>query len=156
MNKILKYILTLILAISFGSCDKVPNNGVLDGMWQLMSVEHDGDVTNTKDSQAYWSIRTNLVQFSDLTGKNKFAHFKRSGDELQIFDLCHESRNENEKDNDEWITYEEREIMYKYGIHPELDSNHNGILSQTFRFVLLNDDNMILTSGKYKLVFRKF
>lgn len=154
MNRIKNYLLFLLLVLSSASCDKVPDNGCLDGMWQLMSIECDGIVDSKKADQVYWSIRKNLVQFNDLSGVNKFAHFSRSGDDMLVYDFCHESGQENETDNDEWIGYEEREQMNHWGVFPEVDAN--GKLSQQFHFVLLNSSDMILSSGKYRLVFRKF
>lgn len=151
-----KYILSLLTILCITACDKLPSNGDLDGMWQLMSIEHNGIVTDVKSNQEYWSIRKNLVQFNDLTDSRKFAHFQRQGDTFVIYDLCHESRNEKGDDNDEWITYDERDILAKWGLFPEPDSQHPERLSQTFRFELLNYDNMILTSGSYRLIFRKF
>lgn len=155
--KHLKIIIALFAVMfSLTGCDKVPNNGDLDDMWQLMSIEEDGIVTNTKERQVYWSIRTNLVQFNSKYTERKYAHFTRNGNTLNIFDLCFMSANENEQDNDEWITYEEREVMEPWGLCLEKDPEREGRLRQTFTIELLNNDNMILTSGKFRLIFRKF
>lgn len=142
--------------LGISACDKVPNNGDLDDMWQLMSIEENGVVTNIKEQQVYWSIRAKLVQFNNTMGERKYARFRRNGDTLDLFDFCHMSANETEQDNDEWITYEERDVMTKWGLYLEKDPEHEGRLRQSFEIVLLNKDNMILTSGRYKLIFRKF
>lgn len=156
MKKYIKYILFLLIMTTTIACDKVPNNGNLDGMWQLMSIEENGTVTSTKDRQVYWSIRTNLVQLSLYDGFRLFSHFERTGNDITLYDFCHESINEQASDNDAWIEKEEIEILTQWGIFPEEDTVRPGRLTQTFHFELLNSDNMILSSGKYKLIFRKF
>lgn len=157
MIKYFSSIVSILFALCFVSCDKVPNNGDLDDMWQLMSIEKDGTVTNTKEQQLYWSIRANLVQLYYVEdGMRLFGHFKRTGSEMVIYDLCHESQHRNENDNDEWISYDERDILAKWGIFPERDSEHAERLKQTYKIELLNSGSMILSSGNIKLILRKF
>lgn len=157
MIKYFSSIVSILFAMCFVSCDKVPNNGDLDDMWQLMSIENNGTVTNTKEQQLYWSIRANLVQFSLANdGMRLYGHFTRKGDQLVIYDLCYQSMHETSADNDEWITYEERDILSRWGVYPKEDSEHAGKLYQTFKIELLNSGSMILSSGDIKLIFRKF
>ena len=141
------------------SCEsKWPNNGDLDDMWQLMSVEQDGTVSSLKETKHYWSVRSNLVQFSsyDNTDGNKFCHFERKDGRLILTDFCHESMNATAEDNDEWITYEERSLLEQWGIYAEPDTEHPERLTQTFTIDYLDSDRMILSADTYKLEFRKF
>jgi hypothetical protein len=61
----------LLLSTVF-SCDKLPMNGDLDGMWQLMSVEMDGEVSDVKSRKRYWSFQLHLVQFSRGDNTNRY------------------------------------------------------------------------------------
>lgn len=139
------------------SCDKMPENGKLDDMWQVMEITIDGTTTNVKDTKMYWGIRYNLVQFFG-NGDKKFAHFKREGNQLVITDLCHDSANATEADNNEWITESEADVMHKWGVWPVADTDHPGRLMQTYNIDVLTSSEMILSStdGKTRIAFRKF
>lgn len=157
MKLITRLLSLLTLLICTASCvDKVPNNGPLDDMWQLMTIEQDGTVTDTKERMVYWSIRANLLQLSGYALPNMFGHFRRSGNNLLIYDLCHASAHEKVDDNDEWITFDERDILLPWGITPIPDPNNAGRLCQEFYIEYLDKNRMILTTPKQRLTFRKF
>lgn len=157
-----RYILSIItfayIIMSMVSCEnKWPDNGDLDGMWQLMSIEQNGIVTSQKDTKCYWSIRSDLVQYTTYGNlKKRYSHFERKDGKLILTDFCHESRNATSADNDEWITYDERDILNKWGIYAETDPNHTERLTQTFTIDHLDNDCLILSTSTYKLEFRKF
>ena len=151
-------ILSLLLLVASGfliSCDKLPDNGNLDGMWQLMTVE-DGDEKSVKDTKVYWSIRTNLVQLSSIDGTRMYAHFEKMGKAFEMYDLCYNSKNANPTDNNEWIPFEDREILFRFGILAEKDAQRSGRLHQLFRVETLTENTMVLCADTYKLRFRKF
>lgn len=139
----------LMLMSTIVSCDKLPMNGDLDGMWQLMSVEKDGEVSNVKSTKRYWSFQLHLAQFSE-SGDNinrYFAHFKHEGDSLHIYDLYFPS--ENFTNTDDNIKFEESDvhILNPWGIY----SLHN-----KFKVEKLDSDAMVLRSEGLRLKFRKF
>ena len=146
-----------LMAINSGCENKWPKNGDLDGMWQLMSKEENGTVTQLKDTKHYWSIRANLVQYTSTNMDYKrYSHFERQDAKLILTDFCNESRNADESDNDEWITFDDRTCLNEWGIYPDTDTNHPERLTQTFNIEHLDSDCLILSAGTYKLQFRKF
>lgn len=52
MNKIV-YILLAIVLFCVVSCDKIPENGDLDGNWQLLTIEehNSGEVVSVKEQK---------------------------------------------------------------------------------------------------------
>ncbi|MGM9713972.1 MAG: lipocalin-like domain-containing protein [Prevotella sp.] len=155
-NRILSFGLFLIFLLSVVGCDKVPDNGRLDGMWQLMAVERDGVVTDTKAQKRYWSIRYNLLQLNGVGVQDHYAHFEREGDMLRLFDFCYFSNNATEADDNEWIPYEEREVLLQWGLEPVRDDSRPGRITQTFRINVLDASSMVLSSADYTLRFRRF
>lgn len=150
--------LVCLIMLMVGCENKWPNNGDFDDMWQLMSIEQNGVVSSLKDTKHYWSVRSNLVQFNsyDNNDGRKYCHFERKDGKLILTDFCHESRNATEADNDDWITYDERNVLEQWGIYAESDSNHPDRLTQTFTIDHLDSDCLILSTSTYKLEFRKF
>ena len=153
-----------ILACFLGLCmlcsceNKWPDNGKLDGMWQLMEIVHDDSVSHVKDSKLYWSIRSNLVQLSCIDGDRKYSHFRKTGTTLTIYDLCFYSDNATAEDNNEWIMPEDAHLLARWGIEPvaAADESMAGPLMQVFTIETLTSSRMVLSAGHYKLVFRKF
>lgn len=159
MRHITKLLLLLTLLFTATCCtDKIPDNGPLDDMWQLMSVEQlpEGIVTDTKSRQVYWSIRSNLIQFNGIEYDRCYGHFLHIGNNLKIYDLCVESAHEKEEDNDEWITYEQRYMLAPWGLTPEPDPDREGRLYQQFYIEQLDYSRMVLTTPTQRLTFRKF
>ena len=162
MNQKIKRLLThttalLTILLAFTNCEnKWPDNGHLDGMWQLMSIEQDAIVTDKKTDKVYWSVRTNLVQLTDTKGTRLYAHFTRNDGSLILTDLCTPSAHEQEGDNDEWIPYEKRDILLPFGIQAETDPQHPERVTQTFHIDKLTSSTLILSTPAYALHFRKF
>lgn len=151
-----KIVLLLSLLLTAAACDKMPDNGALDGFWQLMSVERGGVAEATKESQTFWAIRSRLVQLASNGGPTLFAHFTREGDTLTLYDLCHAETNRTDGAQNEWITPQEGDILAAYGLNAVSDTTRPGRLRQTFRIVRLNSSTMLLSSADCRLTFRKF
>lgn len=152
--------LTAVMLLGTGCESKWPDNGDLDDMWQLMSIEQGAKVTDVKKEQKYWSIRKNLVQFNHYNGMRRFfAHFERKSGQLILFDFSYEWGNNEDRDNNEWIKSapeDERDILAPWGIFPDADPKHPERLKQVFTIEHLDHDNMILSTETYRLKFRKF
>lgn len=152
MKNVLSIFLILILCVS---CDKVPMNGDLDGMWQLMSIEEGGVVTNIKSEKRYMSFQLHLVQFghgnkNDINGvlpRHCYAHFKHKGDSIFIYDLCHDSENATSADNNEWYREEDLQKIKPWGMYS---------LNNRFKVEKLDSDAMILRREDLVLKYRKF
>ena len=74
MNRI--FLFLLIALLTLGACDKLPENGPLDGQWQLMEIAtrqspDDADFSlrePQKDNRIYWCFQLKLLSIRTLTG----------------------------------------------------------------------------------------
>lgn len=151
--------LAAVMLLSTGCENKWPDNGDLDDMWQLMSIEQNGKVQDLKELQKYWSIRKNLVQFNQYHGRKYYAHFERKDGKLVLTDFAYDWDNTEDNKNNEWIKStpsEERDILAPWGIFPDADPDYPERLKQVFTIDHLDYDNMILSTDTYRLKFRKF
>ncbi len=145
----------LISILLFSACDKLPKNGDLDGMWQLMTVEKTGEpAENVKAKKLFYSFQLDLVQFSDANWttdrSSYYAYFKRKGESMWFHTICKPSKNESEEDDNVPFTQEEievQQVMAPWGIYT---------LNPRFKVLQLDSDAMILQSEQAKLTFRKF
>lgn len=156
----MKHIVGLLLLLILGvySCDKLPQNGDLDGMWHLqqtrnlnLAMQEDEDVS---EGLIYWCVQLDLLQIKskkrvmyrdEATGRNTynaFCRFEHKGTALYInkvylsFDVT-----------DSLLTNPDTRIMEPYGIVGCAD---------TFHIEHLGSKQMILVSDDKRLVFRKF
>ena len=52
----------MCVAMMLTSCDKWPENGKLDGMWQLTSIATDGEeAVSTIGDGIYWKVQLDLI-----------------------------------------------------------------------------------------------
>lgn len=130
------FIISIVLLLT--ACDKMPMNGNLDGMWQLMAIQNNAtsNVSDVKDSRLYYSFQLHLVQ---LNSGDAYAHFSHLNDSIVMYDWCKGNLN-NDKITDPTI-------LNKYGLYELRDS---------FRVEVLTHDKMQLRSRKATLSFRKF
>ena len=155
-SRLFSFFLSLSFLLAVVGCDKVPDNGRLDGMWQLMAAERDGVVEDMKPQKRYWCIRYNLLQLSGVGVQDHYAHFEREGETLRLFDFCYFSNNATEADDNEWIPYEERDVLLQWGLVPLPDNSRPGRITQTFHIDVLNASDMVLSADGYTLRFRRF
>ena len=105
----------------------MPDNGQLDGMWQLMSIETaDGHILDVKDQQHYWSFRLRLVQFTASRGIDTdkyYAHFYREEGNIVLKDFCQEARYEKDTDDNVWVSSEEAELLHPWGVYGQTDED---------------------------------
>lgn len=160
MQKIIYIFLALLLFIS---CDKLPDDKELDGMWQLVSIQHSGEANDVKSEQIYWSFRLRLVQFTNVAEnvsdkKEFFAHSEHAGNVLTIYDLCNPSENATEADNNEWLEANDHDLakLAKWGIFPEPDTEHKGKLKATYTITESSSSKLVLSDKSTILIFRKF
>lgn len=161
--KQLSYICFLFICIlsSFllNSCDKLPDNGKLDGMWQLTSIEKNGKIEDVKAKAKYWSVRLRLFQYSSNRSMNSqvyYSHFTKEGSTLVLRDFCTQASYEKEGDDNEWISIDESSILNEWGLYFTPDASNNKKVTSTFHIAELTNSSMILTTDSTKLTFRKF
>ena len=158
MNKLISLIslsATLLTASLLSSCDKMPENGKLDGMWQLLEVDYKktgsaDSIVNTKDKQIYWAVQFKLISIRNapytpivegLT-EETMARFRHQGDSILIDEIYLHRRSE-----DVLVSSEETTLFRTFGI----DGN-----KARFKIEKLSDDQLYLSSGYARLAFRKF
>ena len=138
-------------AATFCSCDKVPINGDLDGMWQIMTIQTPDGTRNVKSNQAYLSFQLHLSQWDmDHGSKRYYAHFSHSNDSIIFYDFKHDSLHRSKADDNEEITNDEmtkEKVLDAWGVH-NLDARYH--------VQRLNGDELILERADTILFFRKF
>lgn len=137
-------------AAALCSCDKVPMNGDLDGMWQLMTIQTPDTLRNMKSDRAYVSFQLHLTQWNDLkTNRYFYSHFIHTADSLFFFDIAHHSKHAVDDNEDEWVTAEEMHdgLFDCWGIHQ---------LNPHYRVMKLDSRSLELRQADTTLTFRKF
>ncbi len=137
--RITSILLLLVLVIGLNSCDKAPINGKLDGMWQLMTIEHkDGEITECQ--RIYYSIQLHLIEIKDKGShpQSYIGWFTNEGDEITIGDFRHFGNEECH------ATLNELEV---FGLYQ---------LTTRFRVEKLSNSHLTLEAEGNRLHFRKF
>lgn len=138
----------LLAFFLLASCDKVPMNGDLDGLWQLMTVRTGSETRDARNDYAYLSFQLHLTQW-DHAGRSFFAHFVHEGDSIRFYDFVHDSLHRSKADDNEWVTEEEMSsgVMDVWGVHN---------LNARYRVRQLDGDALVLEKADTTLFFRKF
>ena len=144
-----KYLLPCLLAIfAFVACDKMPENGDLDGQWQMTSIKHlNHDAPSALKGKVYWNFQLKLLSIytpDDLhnLGTNyTFCRFQVKGDSLHITKSYVHSMN-TDLEMEDGVTY-----LDVVGLH----NNRESYAIQT-----LTDSRMVLRSDNHELEFRKW
>ena len=144
----LLYILLFVLGTLVTSCDKVPVNGKLDGMWQLMEIVTPAGITDVKPHKTYISFQLNLSEWQK-GGIIYYAHFGRTGDYLLFYDMYSPAKSSDTNYDDHRVTQEDidRGALEPWGIYS---------LNPAFLILELTGSNMTLLGGDAMLKFRKF
>lgn len=144
----------ILIAITFlittlMGCEKLPENGKLDGQWQLMEIQRQEQPTKyTKDDAIYWRFQLDMLMIHSrkelLNGAtyDTSARFKYNGNQLDITKTYIHFIN-----RDSLLTDPNTTALVPLGI----DGN-----AESFTIEELNRKNMVLTTEKKRLVFRKF
>jgi len=91
-------VLFFVLSFSTFSCNKISDNGDLDGMWQFMTVSyaHNGvydSTINVKDYKSYLSFELSLAKISWInasitdTTKTILCRFAHQGNTLRLYNF---------------------------------------------------------------------
>ena len=137
-----------LLLLSIYACDKVPINGQLDGMWQILNIYTPDSTRTVKDSQAYLSFQLHLSQW-DFNNQRCYAHFRREADSIFFFDFSRLSAHTTSADDDPAITDTEMAngLMDIYGFHTT---------NARFHINRLDHSRLVLQAQDTILTFRKF
>lgn len=151
-----KRLIFCVAAISaFMACDKISENGNLDGQWQVMEIRYQTEtggydsVVDKKSEQIYWMFQLDLMGIrAKVPGQfelsdNYRSRFSHVGNRLNVFDIYYHEWNVK----DSLVTDEASTIFYPYGIRGNKVS---------FEVEQLTHDKMRLRSDYAILSFRKF
>ncbi len=157
MNRIKhKSLLTLlsVFLLMLGGCDKMPENGDLDGMWQLMTIQTPEATLQVKEQRAYINFYMHLAEWRmplrpHTDDFRYYSHFTLKGDSLCFFDLCHASAHTATGSDDIPVTAEEMAAgaMADWGIHT---------LHTRYRVLQLNAKHLTFEKADTVYAFRKF
>lgn len=129
------------------SCEfRTSDNGVLDGYWQLSSVDTlaNGSSCDMRDSLRFWGFQVHLLQLRD--NKNDtinpiFMRFNINGERMTLSNPIIDLR-----DSSDIVLKNYSELM-RYGIHD---------VPENLTIVKLNGSTMILENRVLRLNFRKY
>lgn len=139
--------LSLLCGI-LSACDKMPMNGDLDGMWQLMSEERDSATTDLQATRHYISFQLHTAQFSTATNSRCFyARFLHIDDSLHFHSICANSSNASDSDDNTPIPLDSVASLHPWGFYE---------LTPSFAVVKLTSSTLVLQSPHSRLRFRKF
>lgn len=127
----------LISILSFGlfsGCQKASINGHLDGRWQIMEVEENGEVSNEKDLQLYYNFNLHVVSLSTYGFYYKDGNFLYEGNSI-LMDFPYYQNEAGER------------VLQKFYIY----SN-----PVEFTVEYLSKDKLILKEGDLLITLRKF
>lgn len=135
-------IFILLLLLITASCGKLPMNGNLDGLWQLMSISpSDGSESiDTKGKRLYYAVQLELIGLQQDGSMEYLGRFTQSHDSLIVYDF----RVNITGDNSSQASPGD---LQKWGIEGT---------SERFGIEELTGDRMILRSQSTLLTFRKF
>ncbi len=140
MKKTFLYLFLSCSSLSFIACGDVPDNGDLDGMWHLRTVESlsDNQVKDVKEERVYYSIQQRLIVLRRAGYTPYIGRFTHTGDSLLLHDFV--------------VYQREDSIATAIALTPfYLD----GIISR-YAVQELDNDEMTLRSSVYELTFKKF
>lgn len=148
-NNITSHILIMLLMLAvMAACDKLPMNGDLDGQWQLVSEERDGQTTSLLQTRHYISFQLHTAQFSTLSNPRcYYARFRHASDTLQFLTICTNSTNATWDDDNVPVSADSVSLLHPWGIYQ---------LDPAFRVITLNEHVLVLESDSSRLRFRKF
>ena len=142
-----KLLYLLLLPSLVTACDKLPENGVLDGQWQLKEMhprqrtsDTDNRQTDVSLQRIYWSFQLKLLNINGR-GLNLFCRFNHHNGQLDIPEVYRHLFA-----NDILITDPTTTELEPVGIRGNATS---------YKVIRLNRTQLILVSEADSLVFRK-
>ncbi len=144
--KFLLYI--LIMCSTLIACDKMPANGDLDGMWQVMQVEHNGVTKNVAADQLYMSIQLKLFMLGDIEySRRYFGYFEHVGDSMRLWKFSKASANESGADDNIPVNELDKIRLKQWGFYS---------VNESFKVDKLTKDILIMHNDSSTIHFIKF
>ncbi len=143
------FLLACCIMATMASCEnKWPKNGDLDGQWQLLTIEHNGETRNVKDSQYYLSFQLDLFQLSIVNNRQRYyGYFDRNGNTLVFRQFSDMAENDLATTDNQPLTEQQISILQQWGYYK---------LNESFTIESLSGSDMILKSDSARITYRKF
>ncbi len=137
-----------------GACEKVSDNGELDGLWHLTTItDTEGHVNDVSSYQRFWAFQLDLMNLRSHTEniipnyKEALARFQVKGSKLCITDIYLHPWADRINADDSLVVDESTNVFQIFGIWGCRD---------TFDIQCLTSSTMQLKSNHAQLSFRKF
>ena len=150
MRQLFRFIPLALLALLTACDTHTSDNGVLDGFWQMHTVDTLGaGSADMRSEKIFWAVQADLLEMVQLKGnitnanrhKDMVFRFQLTGEELWVSNPVWKARSIS----DDIIT--DVEEVRPYGLSD---------LNQTFRVEQLNSSDMTLLTDRLRLHFRKY
>lgn len=147
--KIRIYSILLFTLAMFTACDKLPENGDLDGMWQLMEISEGGTVKNIKDSNIYCSFQLKLFMLGSKKDGSRayFGYFEHKGNAIRFYNFTFRSNYSEESNEDKLMTEKDIDVIRPWGFYST---------DCTFEVKELTSSRLVITKDKTTITYRKF
>lgn len=148
LNKIYNAITIVLIAIVIAGCDKVPVNGDLDGLWQLMEIKQGEQTIDKKADRLYCSFQLSLFMLGRDGGKSRlyFGRFERDGGTLHFYDFTFRAAYTEESTLDRLMTDEDIPTIAPWGFYA---------IDCPFEIVTLNSQALVIKHGDTVITYRK-
>lgn len=84
VKKIIHTFILCSLILLMTNCQKAPINGDLDGRWQIIEIEHNGEIKEVKDNQLYYNFYLHVCNLSTYGGVITEANFTYEGNKINL------------------------------------------------------------------------
>ena len=143
-----KLIYILIMCTTLIACDKMPANGDLDGMWQLVEITHDGTIRNVQQDQIYMSIQLKLFMLGRKENSREYyGYFEHKDGYIHFWQFSYASTNESESDNNFPIQEANKSLIERWGYYS---------LDEKFKVIQLTSNKLILENDNARIKYIKF
>ncbi len=144
-RKILFFTITLLATTG---CDKLPANGDLDGLWQLMEIDTGGTVTDTKSDRLYCSFQLHLFMLgSQQAGPRAyFGYFEHKGSTIRFHRFTFRSDYTEDSNEDRLMTDDDLSVIQPWGFTST---------DCTFTVKELTGKRLVISQGETTITYRK-
>ena len=85
VKKIIYFNIAILIGLLIlPACQKSPINGDLDGRWQIMEIERNGEVKEVKEDQLYYNFYMHVCNLSSYGEINPEANFNFENNTIEL------------------------------------------------------------------------
>lgn len=141
-------LLAALTLFSLSTCDKLPENGDLDGLWQLMEINSGGTITDTKSDRMYCSFQLHLFMLgSQQAGPRAyFGYFEHKGSTIRFHQFTFRSDYTEDSNEDRLMTDDDLNAILPWGFTST---------DCTFTVKELTGKKLVISQGETTITYRK-